>query len=169
MPNNLRETLDSLCSTSPINNTPLLSEENEGKPTNPADMLVEVQQHILAVQGLMNALCTLAKEQVSHHDETKVSYLKDYVKDYTTRGDDNPHWWSVVHSNTERHHLPNTIDDLNLIDVLEYLCDGVAAGLARTHTYKPRPIPPETLQKAVDNTVHLLLTVSKPQPPGGNT
>ena len=47
--------------------------------------------------------------------------------------------------------------DVNLLDVLEHIVDGVMAGLARSGTYRPSEISPELLKRAFDNTVQLLL------------
>ena len=47
--------------------------------------------------------------------------------------------------------------DVNLIDVLEMICDCVSAGLARTGEVYDVTLSGETLQKAFKNTVDMLI------------
>ena len=62
--------------------------------------------------------------------------------------------WSKLHyQELERHHLKrNCPDDVNLFDVIEMLCDCVAAGMARSGDVYDVDIPSEVLVKAVSNT-----------------
>ncbi len=65
-------------------------------------------------------------------------------------------WWKI-HQTKERHHLNDHCpDDVNLIDVMEMLCDCVCAGKARTGNVYPINISPDILEKAVANTQKLL-------------
>ena len=60
----------------------------------------------------------------------------------------------------ERHHFNNKEyiqDDVNLIDIIDQIIDGVMAGMARSGEYRQENIEPELLQKAYNNTVKLLL------------
>lgn len=160
--NELHERYHGDLKTVEITRTPLLSTRGEGDPnTDPADLLKEVQAHITAVQSLSNTLAEELKEQAKNHDATKHEHLKDYTKDYSTRGDGKAHWWSEVHNQTERHHLPDTIDDLTIVDLAEHICDTVAAGLARDGVYKPERLDPELLQRIVDNTAQHLINITK--------
>lgn len=64
--------------------------------------------------------------------------------------------WSKQHYSLERHHLlRNCPDDVNLIDVLEMICDCVCAGMARSGEVRDLEISPEILMAAVKNTVEL--------------
>lgn len=64
--------------------------------------------------------------------------------------------WYRMHCETERHHLNEYCpEDVNLIDVLEMICDCVCAGMARTGDFKPVEISPEILQRAVENTAKM--------------
>ena len=59
---------------------------------------------------------------------------------------------------TERHHLlKNVPDDVDLLDVLEQICDCVSAGMARSGKVFDVEIPSEILEKAVKNTVKMLI------------
>ena len=66
--------------------------------------------------------------------------------------------WSKLHyTELERHHLSRHCpDDVNMFDVIEMICDCVAAGMARTGDVTDVEIPPEVLTKAVKNTVEVL-------------
>ena len=56
-----------------------------------------------------------------------------------------------------RHHLNSHCpDDVNLIDVIEMICDCVCAGMARSGAVRPVEIRTEILQKAVENTAKML-------------
>lgn len=66
--------------------------------------------------------------------------------------------WYPMHCKTERHHLnENCPDDVNLIDVIEMICDCVCAGMARSGNVYPVEISSEILQKAVANTVQMCI------------
>jgi hypothetical protein len=66
--------------------------------------------------------------------------------------------WYPMHCQTERHHLnEHCPDDVNLIDVIEMICDCVCAGMARSGNVYPIEIPSEILQKAVANTVQMCI------------
>lgn len=66
--------------------------------------------------------------------------------------------WSKIHYEVlERHHLKRHCpDDVNMLDVIEMICDCVAAGMARSGEVYDVDIPAEVLTKAVKNTVDLL-------------
>ena len=66
--------------------------------------------------------------------------------------------WFPMHCKTERHHLNNHCpEDVNLIDVIEMICDCVCAGMARKGEVYPVSIPAEILQRAVENTTQLCI------------
>lgn len=66
-------------------------------------------------------------------------------------------WAHLHYYEKERHHLKQHCpDDVNLFDVIEMLCDCVAAGMARSGDVYDVDIPAEVLTKAVANTVELL-------------
>jgi hypothetical protein len=66
-----------------------------------------------------------------------------------------------LHQEKERHHFndPKYIPkDVNLIDVIDQIIDGVMAGMARSGAYRQEHISPELLKTAYENTVKMLLT-----------
>ena len=66
--------------------------------------------------------------------------------------------WYPMHCCTERHHLnEHCPEDVNLIDVLEMICDCVCAGMARSGSVRPVSISDDILRKAFDNTVQICI------------
>lgn len=81
-------------------------------------------------------------------------FYKDFKSDFKTQD------WYELHKKNERHHLSveqGIRDDVDLIDVIEFLIDGVMAGLARTGQYKKQKIQSGLLQTAFDNTIDKLI------------
>jgi hypothetical protein len=67
-------------------------------------------------------------------------------------------WWDR-HRKLNRHHLTmadGIPDNVNLIDVLDFIADCVCAGMARSGSVYPLNLPPELLERAFQNTVELL-------------
>lgn len=121
-------------------------------------LLENSETHIADVQkGLLFFVSKLI-EAGQNHDKTKLSHIDDFHRDFQT-GFKTIEWWKM-HQSTERHHLKDAQyvqDDVNLIDILEMVTDGVMAGLARTGEYRKEEISDELLRKAFDNTIELLL------------
>lgn len=66
--------------------------------------------------------------------------------------------WYPMHCKEERHHLNECCpEDVNLIDVLEMLCDCVCAGMGRSGSYTPVNLDSEILERAFRNTEKMLL------------
>ena len=66
--------------------------------------------------------------------------------------------WYPIHCKTERHHLnEHCPEDVNLIDVLEMICDCVCAGMARSGGVYPISISDDVLRKAFANTVQMCI------------
>jgi hypothetical protein len=117
--------------------------------------------HIEAVKKCGDAFIKLIKEQFSHHDYTK---LGEHLSEFTlglNKGFDSPEMdkWYEMHVTTERHHLKKHVpDDVNLVDVLEMLCDCCSAGMARTGKVFDVDVPDDVLRLAVKNTVNMIVT-----------
>lgn len=70
--------------------------------------------------------------------------------------------WYPMHCLTERHHLnEHCPEDVNMIDVIEMICDCVCAGMARSGAFWPIKIPTEILQKAVENTAKMCVDAAE--------
>lgn len=121
-------------------------------------LLQQSIQHIGDVNlGMLFFINELAKSALKH-DFTKIRDIEQFHHDFST-GFKDTYWWEN-HQKEERHHFNNQKyikDDVNLIDVIEQIVDGVMAGMARSGQYRYEPLPPDLLQKAYDNTSKLLL------------
>jgi hypothetical protein len=91
------------------------------------------------------------------HDYDKITDIDGFHHDFLT-GFKKTTWWDK-HRQLNRHHLNNADgirDDVNLIDVLDYITDCVMAGMARSGSVYDITLPNEVIQKAFKNTVELL-------------
>ena len=96
-------------------------------------------------------------EAAARHDHDKVSDIDGFHRDFAT-GFAQTAWWDK-HRKVNRHHLnieDGIPDDVNLVDVIEYIVDCVMAAIARSGNVLLLEIPPEILQQAFQNTVELL-------------
>lgn len=116
----------------------------------------ETKDHIAAVRKTIAFLAEKLLDQSKIHDHTKLEHLTAFTKEIAE--DFKEEKWFKLHYTTERHHLLNHVpDDVNLIDVLEMVADGVCAGMARNGSCYDIEIPEEVLNKAVKNTQELLM------------
>ena len=75
----------------------------------------------------------LMQRQKYIHDLTKINDIDGFFEDFKT-GFKRTEWWES-HQQKERHHFNNPKfiqDDINLIDIIDQIVDGVMAGLARS-------------------------------------
>lgn len=119
------------------------------------------RQHIKDVQALMRDMGYAIQGRGYLHDFTKIRDEKQFYSDYLNTIENGADFtkskWYQRHIKEERHHLlANCPEDVNLIDVIEMLCDCVAAGLARSGEVRRVEIPNAILQKAVENTTAIL-------------
>ena len=122
-------------------------------------LLLSSIQHINDVQQGMNFFANKLVEAGRNHDNTKISGIYEFHRDFKNNFD-TIEWWED-HKKSERHHLSTSDgirDDINLMDVLEYITDGVMAGMARSGKYRKEEFPKWLLEKAFDNTIKLLLS-----------
>ncbi len=120
--------------------------------------------HAKDVERLMYAFSYDIQERGVKHDWTKLKepyrsmFYRDMCNTICGRMDFFTGEWSKLHYNElERHHLNQYCpEDVNLIDVIEMLCDCVSAGMARSGSVYDITISDTVLQKAVQNTFELL-------------
>ena len=125
--------------------------------------------HYEDVKNMMSEIASEIRNRGAMHDYTKLrepnkslfyrelcATIEGKMNDFT-EGE-----WYLMHCATERHHL-NVFcpDDVNLIDVIEMICDCVCAGMARTGEVRPIEIDADILKKAIQNTVTLLADAVK--------
>ena len=121
------------------------------------------RDHINDVEEMMKKIALDIKSAGANHDKTKTKdphgsmFYRELCAtiegkmDNFTDGE-----WYPMHCKTERHHLNEHCPaDVNLIDVLEMICDCVCAGMARSGSVYPISISDDVLRKAFDNTVQM--------------
>lgn len=126
-------------------------------------LLFSSRQHICDVIRAMEFLVDKMEVAAYNHDFTKINCIDEFFNDFydaQTKQFDfirDGSWWKK-HIRAERHHLNNYCpDDVNLIDVLEMICDCTMAGMARSGKFREFTLSNEILQKALKNTVKLIL------------
>ena len=134
----------------------------KGQELNINDVQEDTIKHREAVFAACDMLAEKLSMQAAQHDYTKLrEFLPMFKRALETGFKDDEfkklNWWDI-HRKAERHHLNDFVpEDVNLIDVIEMLCDCVCAGKARTGNVYPIKISNETLQLAVENTVKFLI------------
>lgn len=133
---------------------------NEGEELKKEDVEFDTKAHIDSVKKCGDFISEKIKEQFKEHDHTKLGeHLEEFTKALSSRKTNDEFkklpWWKV--HLTERHHLNDKApNDVNLIDVLEMVCDCVSAGKARSGEVYPIEIDSKILQKAIKNTQKML-------------
>ena len=116
-------------------------------------------QHIRDVQKGLQFFQERLESSGVVHDYDKLTRLKHFYSDFKNNFETTG-WWDN-HRKVNRHHLTHIDgipEDVNLIDVLEYLTDCIMAGMARQGKVNPIPeIEVAVLMKAYHNTVKLLM------------
>lgn len=122
------------------------------------ELVKSSKQHILDVKKGLNLFSRKLREAGNKHDFTKINNIDEFYADFQT-GFKKQEWWKM-HQEKERHHF-NTKKyiqkNINLIDILEQITDGVMAGIARSGKYRKEMIDAKLLVKAYKNTAKLLL------------
>ena len=122
------------------------------------------EQHREDVRGMMREIANDINVAGAHHDYTKTDddtgslFYRELCNTLEGQMNFEDGRWYKMHCETERHHLnEHCPDDVNLIDVIEMICDCVCAGLARSGSVRPVEIDADILKRAVDNTVDMLV------------
>lgn len=124
----------------------------------PRDVLLEASvSHILDMLRILAFLREKLDAAAIAHDNDKLTHLDD-LHAYLTGSRETT--WHNDHVRRNRHHL-NALGgvpiDVNLIDVLDYIGDCVASGMARRGSVYAVTIDPQVLIDAFNNTVQLLI------------
>lgn len=120
--------------------------------------------HQRDVRELGKAFTDAIFYRLDNHDWTKTEepYKSMFYRDFcdTMNGYikfEDGEWAHIHYDKFERHHLLRHVpEDVNLIDVIEMICDCVCAGMARSNDVYDVTIPEDVLAKAVKNTFKLL-------------
>ena len=122
------------------------------------ELLESSKQHIKDVGKGIYFFIDILKEKAKKHDFTKIENIDEFYEDFKT-GFQKTNWWKM-HQKIERHHFDTKKyiqKDINLLDVIEQIVDGVMAGMARSGKWRCEPLDNKILQKAYKNTAKLLL------------
>ena len=118
--------------------------------------------HIEDVKSMMIAIADMIKDTGRNHDWTKThdpyksNFYRDLCNTIEGRIKFEDGQWNKDHYALERHHLlMRCPDDVNLIDVIEMICDCVCAGMARSGEVRDLEISEDILLRAVKNTVEM--------------
>jgi hypothetical protein len=120
-------------------------------------LLNSSRQHIADVAKAMAFFSSKLFEAAAEHDYDKLTAIDLFYSDFRTKFAETG-WWDN-HRKIHRHHLgqPDGVpEDVNLLDVLEYISDCVMAGMARSGDVYALEMSDELLQKAFANTINLL-------------
>ena len=116
------------------------------------------RQHIMDVVKALAFFSGKLTEAAGSHDYDKLSEIDWFHEDFVT-GFKQTTWWDN-HRKIHRHHLAQEDgipEDVNLIDVIEYISDCVMAGMARNGKVFDLVLSDEVLQRAFSNTTKLLM------------
>jgi hypothetical protein len=122
-----------------------------------ATLYASSEQHINDVQRGLAFFAERLAHISSVHDFDKLTDIDGFHADFVT-GFAQTGWWDR-HRQLNRHHLnmaDGVRDDVNLVDVLDFIADCVMAGMARSGSVYPLELPPALLERAFQNTVTLL-------------
>ena len=120
-------------------------------------LLDSSRQHIQDVGAGIGFFSQMLTRAASVHDYDKLTMIDWFLSDFKTKFAETG-WWDN-HRKIHRHHLgqaDGVPQDVNLLDVLEYVADCVMAGMARSGSVYPLELPSELLQRALQNTADLL-------------
>jgi len=122
-----------------------------------ATLLASSVQHIGDVGQALAFFGALLTAAAVRHDTDKLTDIDGFHADFVT-GFAQTGWWDR-HRRMNRHHLTQDDgipEDVNLIDVLDYIADCTMAGMARSGSVSPLHLSPELLERAFQNTAALL-------------
>lgn len=120
-------------------------------------LLGSSRQHISDVAKAMSFFSSKLFEAAAQHDYDKLTEIDWFYGNFKTKFSDTS-WWDN-HRKIHRHHLgqeDGIPEDVNLLDILEFISDCVMAGMARSGKIYPLEISNDLLQKAFLNTVKLM-------------
>ena len=122
------------------------------------ELLYSSEQHIGDVRQAMRYFAERLLRAADKHDCTKIDGIDQFHKDFRQVQQQGGNFkelpWYRRHVAEERHHLTDRVpDDVNLLDVLEWVADITMAGMARHGAVLPDSLSPEVLLMAYQNTI----------------
>lgn len=122
-------------------------------------LLDSSRQHIEDVQAALAFFVERLLLTARAHDRDKITDIAGFHRDFVQGFKDGHTSWWERHRQLNRHHLTmddGVPEDVNLIDVLDFIADCVMAGMARSGRVYPLELPADVLARALANTVELL-------------
>lgn len=119
-----------------------------------ATLLASSAQHIGDVGQALAYFGQQITAAAVRHDTDKLTDIDGFHADFVT-GFAATGWWDR-HRALNRHHLmqaDGVREDVDLIDVLDFIADCVMAGMARSGSVYELKLSPELLERAFQNTV----------------
>lgn len=120
-------------------------------------LLDSSRQHIADVAKAMAFFSSKLFAAAAEHDYDKLTEIDWFYEDFRTKFEQTG-WWDN-HRKIHRHHLgqaDGVPEDVNMLDLLEYVADCVMAGMARSGDVYALEAGDELLRRAFENTVALL-------------
>jgi hypothetical protein len=114
-------------------------------------------QHIDDIHQALEFFIERIRDAKTNHDPDKITDINGFHRDFVT-GFKQTTWWDA-HRKSNRHHLMESDgvpDDVNLIDVLDFIADCVMSGMGRSGSVYPLHLDHSILERAFQNTVELL-------------
>ena len=113
------------------------------------------------VKNMMEELARMLVEIGENHDWTKKVKEKEFYNAFMNAKEKGLDFkkdsWYKYHVENERHHLLSRVpEDINLLDVLEYISDCCCAGMARSGKIYDLELSDKVLRDAFENTVKLV-------------
>lgn len=145
----------------------MLTEIEIKKTENPEEgyeskeqLLDDTVQHIEDVSKVMKVLGNELVVRGNHHDWSKLEFFDNFAQD-TLERKDTPDFksrsWYKIHTEKERHHINAKIPEgIDLIDLLEFICDCTVAGKTRVGEVNTEflVVPDSVIIEAYWNTVN---------------
>jgi hypothetical protein len=122
-------------------------------------LLDSSRQHIADVAKAMAFFSSKLFAAAAEHDYDKLTEIDWFYDDFKNKFAFGSTGWWDNHRKIHRHHLgqaDGVPQDVNLLDVLEYVADCVMAGMARSGDVYALEASDELLRRAFENTVALL-------------
>ena len=123
-------------------------------------LLASSVQHIADVGAALAFFGQKITQQAVAHDTDKLTDIDGFHADFI-RGFKEPEYvkWWAKHRRINRHHLlqaDGVPEDVNLIDVLDFIADCTMAGMARSGSVYALNLPDGLLERAFQNTCAML-------------
>jgi hypothetical protein len=139
-----------------IKKSPSAKSKIEDGTLTESELFRSTRMHVADVQQAMNTIADMIKEAAKKHDHTKFDNMKQFYDSLMGKEENSDGF--AQHAAKERHHLEvNVPTDVNIVDVVEYICDIVMAGMARSGEVYDSTLQDKVLGKALKNTVKMLI------------